>query len=270
MATKKPLSRAFTAFPAQLLYILIVPTFFLVFTTLYRPPFMVSFLDMGRDLFSFNVTIVAAILFGVVLISRTLMMIVRHQMRFRYWSWILWQGSEIVAMSLFMALYLTLMYHGAYTYYTVVGTCLGILLLVEFFPYMIIGLGLGIAAAKEEHAPVEDDSLMRFRDQQKQVKLMIASSAVLYIEAQENYVLIRYLDGEVVKEYSLRSSMVALEPLMDKHGLVRCQRSYYINPTHIKVLRKDKEGQISAELDTPHQKAIPVSPKYYDAVSARL
>ena len=117
---------------------------------------------------------------------------------------------------------------------------------------------------------MDDDSLMRFRDQQKQVKLIIASAAVLYVEAKENYVLIRYKDGDVLKEYTLRSSMVALEELMRKHGLVRCQRSYYINPVHVKVLRKDKEGSISAELTTPNQKAIPVSPRYYDALAAML
>ena len=57
---------------------------------------------------------------------------------------------------------------------------------------------------------------------------------------------------------------------MHKHGLLRCQRSYYINPNHIKVLRRDKEGVITAELDVPNQKSIPVSPKYYDAVAKGL
>ena len=43
-----------------------------------------------------------------------------------------------------------------------------------------------------------------------------------------------------------------------------------INPQHIKVLRRDKEGMISAELDVPNQKSIPVSPKYYEAVAKGL
>jgi len=36
------------------------------------------------------------------------------------------------------------------------------------------------------------------------------------------------------------------------------------------VLRKDKEGVILAELDVNGLKAIPVSPKYYDALNERL
>jgi DNA-binding LytR/AlgR family response regulator len=64
--------------------------------------------------------------------------------------------------------------------------------------------------------------------------------------------------------------MKSLEPLMQKHGMVRCQRSYYINPSHIKVLRKDKEGMIWAELDIINTKQIPVSAKYYHNVEQLL
>ena len=124
-------------------------------------------------------------------------------------------------------------------------------------------------AQKEEQATY-DDSLMRFVDNTQRVKLMIASSAVLYIKAEENYVHIRYMEGDRLKEYALRASMKSLEELMHKHGLIRCQRSYYINPQHIKVLRRDKEGLISAELDVANQKPIPVSPNYYDSLSKWL
>ena len=115
-----------------------------------------------------------------------------------------------------------------------------------------------------------DDSLMRFVDNTQRVKLMIASSAVLYIKAEENYVHIRYMEGERLKDYSLRASMKSLEELMQKHGLIRCQRSYYINPQHIKVLRRDKEGMITAELHTPLAQPIPVSPRYYDELAKWL
>lgn len=172
-------------------------------------------------------------------------------------------------MGLFTALYMTLMYHGQYTYYGVAGGCIMMLTAVLIYPYLMAGW-LWREMGQRELAEVDDDSLMRFRNTQKQVKLLIASSAVLYIEAKENYVIIHYKDGDKIREYTLRSSMVALEGLLQKHGIVRCQRSYYINPVHVKVLRKDKEGMISAELTTPNQKAIPVSPKYYEALTALL
>lgn len=273
MAESPKVSPIFTRIKCLLYYVIGIPAFFLIFTTLYRPMRVYDLFNMVAvkpdGLFSFNVTIVSCILLGVMAISRTLMAITYHRTRMTRMSWWLWQVAELVGMSLFVSLYLTLMYKGQYTYYGMAGISMGVLVMTLVYPYTILYLIWSAMAAKEE-APVEDDSLMRFRDQQKQVKLIIASAAVLYVEAKDNYVIIKYKDGDIVKEYTLRSSMVALQELMHKHGLVRCQRSYYINPAHVKVLRKDKEGIITAELTTPNLKAIPVSPRYYDALANLL
>ena len=266
----KTISSQFVSGQNQLLYIVVLPVFFLAFVTLYKPTGIVAFLDMGKQMLSFNVTILGCIMLGVLLLSRTLLIVLHKPMHIGYWGWIGWQAVELLVMSLFMALYMALMYQGAYTYYQVVGHCLYAALVVEVYPITVLGLSLGIAAAKAEGTAQPNDSLMRFRDSQKQVKLIIASSAVLYIEAKENYVLIKYLEGDVVKEYSLRSSMLALEEMLGKNGIVRCQRSYYVNPEHVTALRKDKEGIISAELNVQGLKSIPVSPKYYAMVAAKL
>ena len=89
-------------------------------------------------------------------------------------------------------------------------------------------------------------------------------------EAEENYVSIHYMEGEKEKEYSLRQSMRGIEELMSKHGIVRCQRSYFVNPRHVTVLRKDKEGMIQAELDVNGSRPVPVSPKYYEDLNKML
>lgn len=268
---KLGLNSAFTNLASQVLYVVIVPLFFLGFTILYRPERLVSFLTIHNYPYGFNVTIITLIILGVMIVSRGIYLLIVHSSATHFRFWVLWQLVELITMALFVAMYITLMYHDIadYPFYVVVGKTLVMLGAVNLYSYLAIGLGL-VYAEQKELTPVEDDSLMRFLDSQKQVKFMIASSAVLYIEAQENYVLIKYLDGSVIKEYSLRSSMAGLEPLMVKHGFVRCQRSYYINPTHVKALRKDKEGAISAELDAPQQKAIPVSPRYYEALTAKL
>ena len=268
---KSGLNSVFTNIASQVLYVVIVPLFFLGFTILYRPERLVSFLSIYSYPYGFNVTIISLIVLGVMIISRVIYFLIVHSTATNFRFWVLWQFVELIIMALFVAMYITLMYHDIvdYPFYEVVGKSLVMLGAVNLYSYLAIGLGLTYAEQKEL-SPIEDDSLMRFLDSQKQVKFMIASSAVLYIEAQENYVLIKYLDGAVVKEYTLRSSMAGLEPLMVKHGFVRCQRSYYINPAHIKALRRDKEGAISAELDVPQQKAIPVSPRYYEALTAKL
>lgn len=257
-----------TALRGNLSFVVALPLFWLSFVLLYQPQMWVKLLDMETASLNFNATIIMCILLGVVLISRGILLAVHNTLRMNWSRIIQWELCEVLAMSMFAALYVTLMYHGEYPYFHVVGKCLYALLLTLVYPYLVLNLAFAYVGEKEKE--VVDESLMRFVDNTQKLKLMIASSAVLYVEADENYVHVRYMEGERVKDYPLRTSMKSLEELMQKHGLLRCQRSYYINPNHIKVLRRDKEGVISAELDVPNQKSIPVSPKYYEAVAKGL
>lgn len=258
-----------TALRSNLVFILAVPLFWLCFVLLYKPAAIVQLLGMGADMLHFNTTIIMCVLLAVMIISRVLLMAIHRTLKLDWWKFFLWEASELLLMSLFMALYLTLMYRGAYTYFSMVGQCLFSLLMICLYPYVIFNVAFAYRSKLEENT-LYDDSLMRFVDNTQKLKLMIASSAVLYVEADENYVHVRYMEGEKQKDYPLRASMKSLEELMQKHGLIRCQRSYYINPQHIKVLRRDKEGMISAELDVPNQKPIPVSPLYYDSLAKWL
>ena len=99
---------------------------------------------------------------------------------------------------------------------------------------------------------------------------MVSSDAILYIQSEENYVRIIHLDNGRVREFTLRSSMRALEELLQRHGLVRCHRSYFINPDRVEMLRKDANGYFQARLDREGIEPIPVSKRYYEAVTARL
>ena len=248
----------FATLRSNLSFLLVIPVFCLSFVLLYEPSNLLDLLNM-----------VDCILLGVMIISRGVLMAIHHTLQLNWFKFMVWEVAEVMTMSLFTALYITLMYHGEYTYFFITGQCLYHLLLITIFPYIIFNLSFAYVCVLEQDN-VFDDSLMRFYDNTQKLKLMIASSAVLYIEAAENYVHVRYIEGDHLKDFPLRASMKSLEELMQKHGLVRCQRSYYINPQHIKVLRRDKEGMISAELDIPNQKSIPVSPKYYDSLAKWL
>ena len=63
--------------------------------------------------------------------------------------------------------------------------------------------------------------------------------------------------------------MKAIDELCQDHGLLRCHRSFYVNPVHVKVLRKDREGVIFAELDAD-TRHIPVTKRYYDRLAELL
>lgn len=253
--------------PTLLVHVVGIPLFYLGFILMYRSEWMIRFLEGGHDKAVFNALMVTCILIGVLCASRIPMTAVRKHIRMSWWQYLLWTLSEITIFSAFAALYMALAY-GDYGYFPALGECMQIALAVLLFPYIIFGLL--IAYIRPDEAEEGEENLVRFADSTGRLKLVIAHDVLLYIEAQENYVSIHYMEGEKPKEYSLRQSMRGIEELMDKHGIIRCQRSYFVNPRHVKVLRRDKEGLIQAELDVVNSKPVPVSPKYYEQLSKLL
>ena len=79
-----------------------------------------------------------------------------------------------------------------------------------------------------------------------------------------------HLDNGKVKDFELRSSMRALEEVLQRHGLVRCHRSFFVNAAHVDLLKKDVNGYALAQLDQEKIKNIPVSKKYYDSIVSLL
>ena len=131
----------------QLLYILGIPVFFLCFIQIYKPTHAAQLLEMGQDILSFNTLIIMCILLGVMLISRALMMVLsQHQLRLNWVRYVYWEVAELVIMSMFMALYLTLMYRGTLPYFYVVGQSLYALLIICVYPYVIFNLSMAYMA----------------------------------------------------------------------------------------------------------------------------
>lgn len=250
-----------------LLHVIGIPAYFLGFLLIYRSQWMVKFLDAGRDQMIFNTLMLTSILIGVLCISRIPATVMRRDVRFTLWQYGLWSIGEIIGFSGFAALYMALIY-GDYGYFPALGVCLRMNFAVLPFAYAIIDLIMALLYP-DEAEPQEED-LIRFTDNTNRLKLVIAHDVILYVEAHENYVSIHYLDGEKHKEYTLRQSMRRIEDMMVKHGIVRCQRSFFVNPRHVALLRRDKEGMIQAELDTKPGLQVPVSPKYYEQLSKML
>lgn len=255
-----------TGLTSLLVHIFAIPLFSLCFLLLYRSQWMVEWLYMadGRW-YVLNILVVCLIELGVLCASRIPMTACKIRMPWFYYA--LWTVAEVVVVAFFVGLYMVLMYKGAHSYFFCVGRSLLLVLGIAAYPYAIVDL---IIALKKEDAEPAEDSLVRFFDFTERLKLIIASDAILYIEAEENYCHIHYMEGDRHREYSLRNSMTRIQPLMEKQGIVRCQRGYFVNPRHVKVLRKDKEGVILAELDINGLKPIPVSPKYYDDLNEKL
>lgn len=269
----KTLSTTFFKMPAACLFFLGVPLFFFLFVLSYEPLGMTGFLDAERDRYSFNLVIITLILFVTVTLSRMLLFLLRRVIRLNWPLYILWCIGEVVFAGMMSSILVFHAWHGEIPYFSVMSRCLLYMAGVTVFPYALITMGIQLyELGKRPAAPaVDDQSLVRFHDDQKRLKFIAAVDAILFIEAEDNYVHIHHLHNGRVRDFMLRSSMRALEETAARHGLVRCHRSFFVNPAHITLVRKDPgAGYALAELDQPGLKNIPVSKSCYDAVSAML
>ena len=264
----------------QLWYFILIPLFFLVFVIIYTP-FHIdesvlgdypSIIKTQSGRYQFNIVMIMCILFLVLALSRTLLYIFRKSLGNDRGNYFIWIAGEFLTMSLFTALYVSLITKGEMTFFNALLYTFIYLLTVLIYPYAIITLSQILRTSRSSKVAEVDEtaSRVRFYDDKHTLKFVVASAAILYIEAQENYVRIHYLDADQVKSYQLRATMKKLEDSMSSNGLVRCHRSYFVNPRHIHALRKDKDNYIYAEIDDSAHTAIPISKKYYDEVSERL
>lgn len=262
------ISSIFRRFIPQLLHILILPIFFFAFMLIYRPDGAFEFL--GSEWFAVHLTIVCCI----ILLSEILVRLLYYflSLRISYTLYALWCLAEILFISFFVALYLWLALHPQMHYLEVVGASFKYLFLVLVIPYAILALSLRLHEYHEAKHNPEDTSLrrIRFYDDKHNLKIVLTADSILYISAEQNYVTIVYTENGTEREYTLRSSMKAIDEMCQDNGLVRCHRSYYINPSYVKVLRKDKEGVIYAEMDSKGTVRIPVSKKCYGQLSELL
>lgn len=261
-------SPVFNRFVPQLLHMIVLPIFFFTFMLLHRPLGVNVFL--GAEWFGVHLTIMSCIIFLSIAIMRLLYYFI--PMRMNYTLYAFWCLAEVIFSSFFVALYLWLVLGKQMLYFEYFTTSFRYLSLSLVFPYVILALSLRLYEYHTKALNPDEVSVtrMRFYDSQHNLKIVLIPSAVLYISAEENYVNIYYLENDKVRQYNLRSSMKAIDELCQDNGMMRCHRSFYINPIHVKVLRRDKDGIMYAELDADDVRHIPVSKKYYDRLSEML
>lgn len=253
------------------IHIFVVPFFLFDYILLCRPFGMDSALDMGRGLYVFNLTMLCCIVLAVLALTRAAFHFLGKKISLNYLLYSLWCLGEDAIFSAFGAMYLSLMARGAMPFFDTLLLCFGCSISILIFPYTITCLSFVINAYSHGSMTTMDESaVIKFKDYRRQLKLAIASDSILYIEADNNYVIINYLNAGRPSNYTLRSSMKDIESLVASHGIVRCQRTYFINPTHVKLLSRSPEGFIFAELDCDGAKRIPVSKTYYDRLSTML
>lgn len=261
-------------FSYHLLYVVQIPALFLAFCLVYNPYDIKGFYDgvLGNN-YAFHLVMLSCVMFGSLLITRLILSALLRHDKYVWWQYSVWCLGEILVMSMFQALYTTLFFGDRLPYFMAVSYCLQFSGTIVIYPYIILIL-LRVINNKNEALKQKDytteSSLAKFYDYHQRLKLTISPAALLYISAELNYVKIHYLENGQEKEYLLRNSMKSLDPVAEKFGLVRCHRSYYVNPKQIAILSRNKDGVIFAELQGELGAVIPVSRQYYEQLSELL
>tara|TARA_R110000868_G_scaffold184877_1_gene426578 strand:+ start:1001 stop:1570 length:570 start_codon:yes stop_codon:yes gene_type:complete len=80
---------------------------------------------------------------------------------------------------------------------------------------------------------VKENGLINLESDNGKDIVSISQNALLFIEAQDNYVAIQYLENETSKRELLRATMKSLEEKLKPYSVIRCHRSFMVNLNNI-------------------------------------
>ncbi len=271
----KGFPKALTRLPSTFIHIGAVPACFLVGALLYEPKALRALMNAGEGLaavgnvHSFNTVICAAIILGVTAVGRMTLWLIRKRFPSGLWSYAFWCIGEILVCCAFTGLYLVLMDGardgGFFHYFGASVKSIGSIIVA---PYVLLAL-LYMALDESDSMPA-DGMRLKFYDNRHQLKFITEANSVLYIESNENYIVLHYLENGIEKRVQIRNSMKNLEPLCEQAGFARTHRCYIVNPMYIKTIRKEAAGAYFADLGADRGEGIPISKKYYDSITSLL
>lgn len=117
-----------------------------------------------------------------------------------------------------------------------------------------------IASLKSNaNKPTEKRSII-FKDENDKIKFSVLSKDLLLLESTDNYVSVYYFIDNKVHRKLLRNTLKNMEEMLKENSILRCHRSFMVNPTKVEFMQK--EGK-KLKLKLNHfDKPIPVSEKY--------
>ncbi len=224
--------------------------------------------------------ICCAIVLCTTALSRAMLLFFTRTARLREMEYLMWQLAEVVVAALFCNLFLSLYLHLGY--FENLPLVLLVYISVAIYPYAFYWLlaerldrDLRIAEAQRtilrlrQHHDEDDNGTLRLADDKGTVKLVVGAEHVISIESAGNYVTVLYMQGERLMRYSLRNTMKGIEDACSQHSLIRCHRSYYLNLSRVRLLRRTTDGLV-AEVDIDGVPNIPVSKSYANEVTQRF
>ncbi len=108
-------------------------------------------------------------------------------------------------------------------------------------------------------------NIIHFKDEKGEIRLSINVENVLFAEASDNYVTIKYINNDRIVDFLLRTNLKKLSEDLRDTPIQRCHRSYMINLLHVTSLKKD-QTEFIIQFDTTSIKDIAVSKTYQEFI----
>jgi DNA-binding LytR/AlgR family response regulator len=150
--------------------------------------------------------------------------------------------------------------------------------LVLLLPYITLWFYFGWEESKKKLETIEKESEeeldsipenILFTDDKGTLRLSVRYQDLLYIESDDNYVTIHYVTGNQVKKFLIRNTLKKIEDELSDTPVTRCHRSYLVNFSRVKVMRRERDN-IFLELDATGVDDLPVSKSYREKVAERF
>lgn len=264
----------------QLIGSVVFSVFFaIVFLNIYTPFSSTAWFDMSKSVFFVYTIAVIAIATSIIVISRTILYKMRNKIRLNYLQYGIWMIAEVVIIAMFYS-FITWRYinQSEKGFFEIMSKSILYTSLILVIPYSIAILycalddrnktlrllRYGNVVSDGEDHPL-DSELIHLTDNNGNLRLSIKLENLYYIESQDNYIKVYYMNKGLLSNYMLRCKLKTIEDSFIDSPLVRCHRSYIINTSKVKILRKEKEGLL-VDMDCRGINAIPVSKSYSDNV----
>lgn len=254
--------------------VIFTAVFALAFINIYDPFGVDTYLELRGIRLFLNSSLVILTGMLVVVISRVIMYFFSRKIQLNYWQYILWVFLEILVMAFVYSIYVKFILVDERDFMEISSISMKNTSLVILLPYTILWLffswqdktiKLQKLEEKDMPAGAKRAGMITFRDEKGTLRLSVQHEDLLYLEAADNYVTIYYLRGDKVQKFMVRNSMRAYEEQFKDSSIIRCHRSYMVNLSKVRIIRKEKDG-LHLELGNDPAISLLVSKTYVSGV----
>ena len=262
--------------------ILFTTVYSLVFINIFRPFNSETWIpnNNSTNYFMYS-SLMVLIGMVVVSLSRVIMNLVVKKVQITFPDYVIWLVSDAVIVSVF---YTFIAYKVGFVenflndnpdrtlweaIFSIFGKSTANTVWMLLIPYTISLLFLGNQHLKSKIEELgernTDNNIIHLKDEKGEIRLSINVENILYAEAADNYVIVKYINHDRIVDFFLRTNLKKLSDDLRETPIQRCHRSFMINLLHVTSLKKD-QTEFTIQFDTTSIKDITVSKTYQEAI----